>query len=201
MNTQPVASHGSSEPVPFNTLDEPIRTTVMRDLRAIGEKLKYVMLPASRHDKMKGLRDWDLWGPFLLCMLLSVLLSAQSGTNVSGEAQSGYVFAMIFVLVWVGAAVVTMNAALLGAKISFFQSVCVLGYCLAPLFLAAVVCSFFNAFKLHVAKLVVVSVGFLWSTAASVGFMGELVPEDRRALGVYPVALFYFSLAWVILVS
>ena len=48
----------------LNTLDEPIKTTVMRDLKAIGEKLKYVLLPGSRHDHMRGLRDWDLWGPF-----------------------------------------------------------------------------------------------------------------------------------------
>ena len=188
----------------LNTLDEPIKTTVMRDLKAIGEKLKYVLLPGSRHDHMRGLRDWDLWGPFLLCMILSVLLSFQAGAigagSVNGgDSQSGYVFAMVFVLVWVGAAVVTVNAALLKGRVSFFQCLCVLGYCIAPLVIAALMSAFFSTFKAHLAKLGVVMVGFLWSTTASVGFIGELVPDDRRALGVYPVGLFYFTLAWVIL--
>lgn len=36
---------------------------------------------------------------------------------------------------------------------------------------------------------------------ASVGFMAQLLPEDRKALGVYPVLLFYLAIAWMILVQ
>jgi hypothetical protein len=31
--------------------------------------------------------------------------------------------------------------------------------------------------------------------------MAQLLRENRRALGVYPVLLFYFSIAWMILVQ
>jgi len=181
---------------PLNTLDEPVRVTILRDLKAIGEKMKYVMLPGSRHDKMRGLRDWDLWGPFVLCVILSLILSAQAG-----ESQSGAVFALVFVIVWLGSAIVTVNASLLQAKISFFQSVCVLGYCVAPLVLAAVLSGILNKLGLSWFKLLVVTGGFVWSTASSVGFMSELLPEDRKLLGVYPVFLFYFAMSWVILVA
>ena len=183
----------------LSTLDEPVRVTIMRDLSAIAEKLKYVMLPTSRHDKMRGLRDWELWGPFFLCIILSLLLSYQA-TN----EQSAFVFAMIFVIVWVGSGVVTVNASLLQGKISFFQSVCVLGYCLGPLVLSALACSlitFIHSKYLGWVKFLLVLVGFGWSSTASVGFMAELLPEDRKLLGVYPVFLFYFTLAWVILVA
>ena len=180
----------------LSTLDEPVSVTIMRDLRAIGEKLKYVMLPTSRHDKMRGLRDWDLWGPFFLCIILSLLLSAQAGNS-----QSGYVFAMIFILVWIGSAVVTINAHLLQGRVSFFQSVCVLGYCLAPLVISALACGILVQLSLSWFKLIVIIAGFLWSTSSSVGFMSELLPEDRKLLGVYPVFLFYFAVAWVILVA
>ena len=44
-------------------------------------------------------------------------------------------------------------------------------------------------------------VGFTWATGASVNFMAELLPEDRKALGVYPVWLFYVAIAWLILIS
>ena len=207
MSTSPLAAASSSSSAAvaalptLNTLDEPIRDTIMRDIKAIGEKMRYVMLPASRHDKMRGLRDWDLWGPFLLCIILSVVLSVQAGSNAAGDSQSGYVFAMVFVLVWVGSGVVTFNASLLQGKVSFFQCVCVLGYCLAPLVLSAIACGFLNAVKLRYAKVGVVLLGFLWSTFASVGFMAELLPEDRKALGIYPVGLFYFAIAWIVLVA
>lgn len=57
------------------------------------------------------LRDWDLWGPFFLCMSLAVLLSA----NAHDEAS--VVFSVIFVIVWVGAAVITVNGQLLGGRL------------------------------------------------------------------------------------
>ena len=39
----------------------------------------------------------------------------------------GPAFAEVFVIVWLGSLVVTLNTKLLGGHISFFQSVCVLG--------------------------------------------------------------------------
>merc|ERR1712100_415279 len=112
--------------------------------------------------------------------------------------QASLVFASVFVIVWLGAAVVTVNALLLGGNISFFQSVCVLGYCISPLVIAAFFSMLLQKWQL---KLIFVTVGFIWSTGASVAFMSELVPEDRKALGVYPVWLFYVAIAWMILLA
>ncbi|KAF4659020.1 Yip1 member 6 [Perkinsus olseni] len=162
---------------PDSTLDEPIRVTIMRDVTAVAQKLKYVMLPRARVEGGAGLRNWDLWGPLILCMALSVILALQAP-----DTQKGYVFSMIFVIVWLGSAVVTVNGVLIKGKISFFQSVCVLGYCVFPLVISAIVCFFVKNYR--IVKLLVVLAGFVWSTGASVGFMSELVPADRRALGV-----------------
>eukprot|EP00916_Digyalum_oweni_P002717 GHVL01005072.1.p1 GENE.GHVL01005072.1~~GHVL01005072.1.p1 ORF type:complete len:195 (+),score=18.97 GHVL01005072.1:23-607(+) len=176
-----------------STLDEPVKNTILRDLTSIWDKLYYVLLPKSRNDKGAGLRQWDLWGPLLLCLALSIILSLKAS---AGEA--GRVFGMVYVIVWVGSGVVTLNALLLGGKISFFQSVCVLGYCIFPLDLAALICFFV---PILLVKAFVVIIGFVWATGASVGFMSELVPEDRRLLGVYPVWLFYVAVAWMIMLS
>lgn len=46
----------------------------------------------------------------------------------------------MFALVTVGAISLTVNAVLLGGTIGFFQSLCLLGYCLFPLDVAAIVC-------------------------------------------------------------
>lgn len=47
---------------------------------------------------------------------------------------------LVFALVSVGAIVLTINVVLLGGTIGFFQSLCLLGYCLFPMDVAAIVC-------------------------------------------------------------
>ena len=34
---------------PLSTLDEPVRETIMRDVKAVGQKLKVVLLPMDRN--------------------------------------------------------------------------------------------------------------------------------------------------------
>lgn len=174
----------------LETLDEPVSETILRDVRRIGVKLKHVLIPKNT---VKQLRDWDLWGPLILCLLLASTLSFTAKEN-----QAALVFAAVFVIVWCGAGVVTINAALLGGKLSFLQSVCVLGYCLFPLNIASILCRFWSN---KVFQAIVVLVSFVWSTRASVLFMAQLIQEDRRALGVFPVLLFYLSIGWMILVQ
>lgn len=58
-----------------------------------------------------GLRDWDLWGPLVFCLALSVLLSLSAK-----EEQGDVVFSGVFALVWIGEAVVTVQIKLLGGN-------------------------------------------------------------------------------------
>merc|ERR1719182_487232 len=87
------------------TLDEPVTETIMRDLRSIGTKLKYVMLPRVRSDKAHGLKKWDLWGPLFLCLTLGIILSAQQ----SHSDQAGLALGLVFIIFWVGSGIVTLN--------------------------------------------------------------------------------------------
>jgi len=178
----------------LNTLDEPVHTTIIRDLKKIGYKLYHVVLPRGKAPN--ALRDWDLWGPLFLCLTLAIILSRRTAD------QAPLVFALVFVIVWCGAAVVTLNAQLLGGTLSFFQSVCVLGYCIFPLTLAAIVCFVVSEFwnSLLFRGLVVLG-AFVWSTFASIGFLKGLTPPHRRALAVYPIFLFYLVLSWMVLIQ
>jgi len=172
------------------TLDEPVWDTIKRDLTKVGVKLKHVLLPG---DHIKELRNWDLWGPLLLCLLLATTLSFKAADD-----QAALMFAAVFVIVWMGAFFVTINAALLGAQISFLQSVCVLGYCIAPLNIASILCYFSSN---HIYQFIVVSVSFVWAVRASVGFMAALMVPERKLLAVYPVLLFYVTIGWMILLQ
>lgn len=44
---------GFSVDVPFNTLDEPIRETVWRDVKAVGSKFKHVLYPVQKKSLLK----------------------------------------------------------------------------------------------------------------------------------------------------
>ncbi|CAG8457670.1 1270_t:CDS:2 [Dentiscutata erythropus] len=93
-----------------DTLDEPVAETILRDLRNIALKLRQVLYPKGNQDV---LRDWDLWGPLILCLTLALLLSFNAEEVFEGD-QKVSVFTGVFVIVWCGAVVVTVNAKLLG---------------------------------------------------------------------------------------
>ena len=86
-------------------------------------------------------------------------------------------FEIVFVIVWLGGAIIAINGQLLGGTISFFQSICLLGYCLFPLNLAAMLNVFLNPF-VHVAvKIAYVAVAFVWSTYCKFFFFLEIQPR------------------------
>ncbi|KAJ2964738.1 hypothetical protein NQZ79_g326 [Umbelopsis isabellina] len=136
-----------------DTLDEPVSVTIMRDLRQVAQKLRQVLYPQGDRNV---LRDWDLWGPLLLCLALAITLSAEAPAD-----QAVAIFTGVFVIVWLGAAVVTLNAKMLGGTVSFFQSVCVIGYCLFPLVLVSFITIFVKTVWI---RLPLAAVTFAWST-------------------------------------
>lgn len=131
----------SNDAADLDTLSEPVLTTIGRDLRMVARKLRVVLLPttgaggevpplgspaagadggagatptgseAAAAGTLRVLREWDLWGPLLLCLVLSIILSINAPSG-----QASLVFASVFVTVWAGAAVVTVNAKLLGGN-------------------------------------------------------------------------------------
>ncbi|RLU16885.1 hypothetical protein DMN91_010954 [Ooceraea biroi] len=132
----------------FNTLDEPIKDTILRDVRAVGKKFLHVLYPK---EKKSLLKEWDLWGPL----------------------------------------------------VSFFQSVCVLGYCLLPTAIALILCRIIliaqQTTLLFSLRFAITLIGFLWATFASVAFLGDSQPSGRKALAVYPIFLFYFVISWLVI--
>lgn len=92
----------------------------------------------------------------------------------------------VFVIVWVGAAVVSINSQLLGGKVyisflihlihfssSFFQSICTLGYSIFPLVVSAIVCFFAQKAKwTNVWFRVGMALGaFAWSTFGNYSYL------------------------------
>lgn len=125
--------------------------------------------------------------------------SSVDGKNDGGSPE----FAEVFVIIWFGAVTITLNSKLLGGNISFFQSLCVLGYCVLPLNIAMLICRLLLLAGQgpinFMIRLFVVLVMFAWSVIASTAFLADCQPPNRKALAVYPVFLFYFVISWMIL--
>ncbi|KAK2765128.1 hypothetical protein FQN54_008827 [Arachnomyces sp. PD_36] len=142
----------------------------------------------------EGLRDWDLWGPLVFCLLLSMFLSMRAQDD-----QTSLVFSGVFTIVWIGEAVVTLQIKLLGGNISFFQSVCIIGYTLFPLVIAALL----SALGLPaIARIPVDIVLVLWALAAGVSILGGSgVVKNRVVIAVYPLLVFYVGIGCLCFIS
>ncbi|KAG6017740.1 hypothetical protein E4U54_004271 [Claviceps lovelessii] len=141
-----------------------------------------------------GLRDWDLWGPLIFCLLLSLLLSIAARAE-----QKDTVFSGVFAMIWLGEAVVTLQIKLLGGNISFAQSVCIIGYTLFPLVIAGLL----SALGLHwIPRIPIYIILVAWSLAAGVSILGGSgVVKNRVAIAVYPLFIFYVGLGCLCFIS
>jgi len=117
----------------YNTLDEPIRETVLRDIRAVGIKFYHVLYPKEKSSLLRDCASssvlyafvgsflmclptfsGDLWGPLVLCTFMATIL--QGSSSADSMSDNGPEFAQVFVIVWIGAAIVTLNSKLLGGN-------------------------------------------------------------------------------------
>lgn len=178
---------------PKNTLNESIITTINRDLYLVYTKIKYVVNPLISKEKKKyHIRQWDLWGPLLLNMILALTLSF----NTKEKSQ---MTTLIFVIFWLGGVVLYLNANFLGVKASIFQMLCLLGYCLFPLNLSAIIVTIFN-FN-DIIRLIIVMASLCWSIYSSSDYLKAISNQDQRYLVLYPCILFYLYIAWFIFAS
>lgn len=142
---------------------------------------------------------------FLLAALF-VTQTLFSVLNLGMESQDkGKSFGVLFLIMWGGAFVVTINTKLLGGHISFFQCVCVLGYCVFPIVLAAVAIYVFKilGIRLLPIKIAVSGVALLWSTFStpsiilgSISFMNVMIEDEKKYIATYPIFLFYLFIDW-----
>ena len=173
-----------------NTLNEPISTTILRDLFLIFTKIKFVANPfGKKKDKDYYIKQWDLWGPLLLNILLACTLAINS-------KQKSQIIILVFVIFWLGGVLIYLNANFLGMKTSIFQLLCLFGYCLFPLNLSAIILLVlkFNDFL----RLVFIGIACFWSIYASSDFLKGLAEPEQRYLVLYPCILYYIYIAWFI---
>ena len=137
----------------------------------------------------------------MLCLLLCFTLSIRT------EGETKTIITSVFVIMWVGSLIVYLNANFLGSEMTFYQAASLLGYCLFPINVASLLMVFVQGWLPVVFKLVAVGFSFVWASSCililiigSIAFVGEMIPEKKRKLALYPIILFYLFLSWFVLV-
>jgi len=133
-----------------------------------------------------------LWGPLLFTILLSSTLAFRSN-------QKSNTFSLVFIVFWFGSFLIYLNANLLEIKISIFQIFCLLGYCLFPLNLSALILSILNVFE--IIRIFIVLFGCFWACFSMRGFLINSANENNRTLVLYPAILFYLFISVTILMN
>ena len=189
----PMSSESSDSLKSQNTLDETILTTIMRDLKLILIKLKFVVIPyGSKEKKSYHIKQWDLWGPLILNLILA-------GTLAFNSEEKSQMIILVFTIFWMGGIILFLNANFLGVKASAFQIFCLLGYCLFPLDVSAIFVSIFNING--ILRFIIVILMCAWSIYSSSDYLKNLTNPEQRYLVLYPCILFYLYISWFIVAA
>ena len=173
-----------------STLDESVYSTISRDISMICKKLKYVINPfIAKEMKYNHIRQWDLWGPLLLNIILACTLALNT-------KDKGQITSLIFIIFWMGGIAIYLNNYFLEVKASIFQIFCLLGYCLFPLNLAAIIVTIIHWNDIF--RFIIVGITCFWSVYSSSDYLKAITTQDKRYLVLYPCILFYLYISWFI---
>jgi hypothetical protein len=75
----------------------------------IYEKIKITMTGNGDYEKIR--KQWDLWGP----LIITLVTASMSAFGTSGEIDEA--FTNVFIVMWLGPLIITVNANLLGAEV------------------------------------------------------------------------------------
>lgn len=139
--------------------------------------------------------EWDLWGPLIFLLTLAVAL----GMSASRD-QTNAVFSGTFCFTWISFLVLGLNIQLLGGTISFLLAISATGYSMFPLVLGELLSWLVIKHKfLRLILMVVLNAWSVFAGAMSLKCSGVL--PGKVLLAVYPVALMYSVISWLVVIT
>jgi hypothetical protein len=116
----------------------------------------------------------------------------------SSQNQIDDIFGVIYMVLFGGALVVGVNSYLVGSEGSIFMMVSILGYCLAPFVVAAVVNYFLRRILMFLGMAIVCAFCWFWAVKSASVFIASCCRRSRRMLALYPIMLYYMFFAFFI---
>ena len=106
-------------------------------------------------------------------------------------------FIILYFIVFIGGFFASANITLLGINFSFLQGTSLLGYCVFPLIISALIVRLIGGIK--ILNFLIVSGSAVWAILSSLGFIISLVEPKRKFLCLYPIILYYSVLSMLVL--
>jgi hypothetical protein len=170
----------------------------------IWKNIRFVLNPLGKNRNTQNLDDIDLAGPLLICLLLGFVLLLQAKVH----------FGYIYGVGTLGCVGIYLLLNLMTEKgVDLYKTVCILGYCLLPMVLLAVISTivpFFVHAKRYnhsmdlisyswpVIGLVASWIVIAWCTWSAAGmFVTSLNIHRQKWLVAYPVFLMYVAFAMI----
>lgn len=179
------------------TLNEPILTTIKRDAFLVYSKLRYFVTfgknDFDRTYNLKMLYNWDLWGPCILLLVLSSCLYIKAPIESKDN-----IFSVLYFFSTYGAIAVSLNALILGIKCSFFAILSLIGYCLFPFTIISFISLIIPYFYM---KLIFTLISIFHICRILQLSISEVTPKEKKTLILYPISLFFFSVAFLVLIN
>lgn len=179
------------------TLSEPILKTVKRDIFLIYSKLHYFITAGkSEFDRtynLKMLYNWDLWGPCVLLLILSSCLYIKAPVESKDKIFSVLNFFSIY-----GAIAISLNAQILGINCSFFALLSMVGYCIFPFAVISLISLIIPYFFV---KLIFTVISIIHIYRIILLSINDVVLKEKKTLILYPISLFFFSVAFLVLIN
>ena len=125
----------------YTVLNGVFREELDIDLKAIGKKMKAVILPCIRSslDPASIRENPDFWGPLTVVMLFSLV-------SLVGQLR---VVTWILTIWLAGSFIIYFITRSLGGEVEYAQCLGIIGYCLLPLFLMCTIGTLCNLGGLH----------------------------------------------------
>lgn len=127
-----------------------------------------MLIPRKQDNTSYRVRNWDLWGPFIMCLVFAFFIDSKNLNFILDTTT----FVTVIFSVFVGAIIVTFNIKILDGKVSYFQAVSILGYCICPIFLALIALQLlkFLQFTNRWIRVILLVVATIWSIFGKIYF-------------------------------
>ncbi|ELU10596.1 hypothetical protein CAPTEDRAFT_215340 [Capitella teleta] len=151
------------------------------DLQDIYHKIRAVIVPLPQMGfDSKIIRDNpDFWGPLVVVLLYSLV-------SIYGQFR---VVSWILTIWIFGSALVFLLARVLGGEVYYAQCLGVIGYCLLPLTIIALILPLFS--QMHYVGLFFKLLGVVWATYSASSLLCVEELRQKRTLLLYPILLLY----------
>lgn len=161
--------------------DLPLLEELDIDPRDIYYKLRCVLLPHPRFgfDQTVLKSNPDFWGPLAVVLFFSLV-------SLYGQF---HVVSWIITMWFLGSLVIFLLARVLGADVTYSQSLGVIGYSLLPLAITALVLSFTSS--LYVLCLILRVFGVMWASFSAATLLASEELKHKKVLIIYPIFLLY----------